>query len=111
MTKIKPTIEAVKQQFQEWRVKKQAGDIIQEHLWDAVGQLTVQHKPGTIIKHLKLSTKQMSSKGLYPSLNAPPKKSESSFVNIKLPAQLSNTPQLIIRRTDGTQLSYANLSV
>ena len=109
MTTRQLTIEEVEQRFKQWRLKKQPKDIIPNYLWDLVRKLMGHYPPSRITKRLSLSTKQMRSKGLLPLPHVLPKAS-TPFVNIKLPSLLSTPPQLIIQRTDGTQLSYTNLS-
>ena len=109
MTTTQLTIEEVEQQFKQWRLKKQPREKIPSYLWDLVQQLMGLYPPSRIIKRLCLSTKQMRSKGLLPLTDALTKES-IPFVNINLPPLLSNPPEIVIRRADGTQLSCTNLS-
>lgn len=104
------TIKEVEQQFKAWRLKKKGREKIPDCLWDAVQQLTTRYTPSTIIKHLKLSTRQMKRKGLGPLLGAQPEEKPPPFVNIKLSPQLGSQPQMVIQRADGAQLTCANLS-
>lgn len=110
MTEAKLTIEKVEQRFKRWRLKKKTRERIPTYLWDAVEELTAHYALSTITKCLNLSNRQMKRKGLYQLPNVQPKEKLPSFVNIKLSPQFSIPPQLVIRRIDGTQLSYANLS-
>lgn len=103
------TIEEVEQQFKQWRLKKQPREKIPNYLWDLVRQLMERYPPSRIIKQLGLSTKQMRRKGLFPLTNEQPQEG-TPFVNINLPSLLNHPQQLVIRRADGTQLSYTNLS-
>lgn len=109
MAKKQLTIEVVQRKFEQWRLKKQPKDKIPNHLWNLVQQLMKLYPPSTISKRLSLSTKQMRNKGLLP-LPDSLSKENIPFVDIKLPSLLSNSPQLVIQRTNGTQLSCANLS-
>ncbi len=110
MTDEKLTIEKVEKQFKRWRLKKKYREKVPSYLWDAVEELTAHYTLSTITKRLNLSTKQMKRKGLCPLSNTQTKENAPSFVDIKLSPQLGNPSQLIIRRSDGAQLSCANLS-
>ena len=109
MTVTQLTIEGVEQEFEQWRLKKQPREKIPGYLWDMVQQLMKLYPPSRIIKRLSLSVNQMRRKGLLPLSHALPKES-TPFVNVKLPSLLSTSPQLVIQRADGTQLSWTNLS-
>lgn len=111
MTTTQLTIDAVEQQFEQWRSNKQPREQIPVYLWNLVQQLMDFYSPGTIIKRLKLSTKQMRSKGLLPLKNNISQE-EAPFVDVKLPPPplLTHPSQLTIERADGTRLSCINLS-
>ena len=105
------TLEAVEQEFIDWRTTKKARGKISSHLWDLVKNLLTHYKPTQIMTRLQVSTSQMRRQGLLPIPT--PKivdKKKEQFVNIKLPSSSAKITQnnLTLERSDGVKLSLFN---
>jgi hypothetical protein len=104
------TLEAVAEQFANWRSTKKPKEKIPEHLWGMIRNLLTNYKPTKIMTRLQISTKQMRDKGLLPTLKSKPKENASNtFVNLDITrsalSSLTAPTNLILERSDGTKLT------
>jgi hypothetical protein len=54
-----PTLEAVHQQFEQWRSKRTHREPIPEHLWEAAASLCKTHPITHVCRHLRLSFRKL----------------------------------------------------
>lgn len=116
------TIEAVEQQFRQWRATKQHHRVkIPDFLWDKIKALLEKYKVGQITRRLQISTKQLRAQGLL-SVNtlatlAVAPLQAPSFVKVELAptppiiAPPLATSTLTIERSNGVRLCLTSPSL
>lgn len=114
------TLDAVKQQFDDWRAHKQHSDQIPERLWDLVRELIDKHhyKRTPVGRALGISSGQLKRQ-LGPALHDNPPKTQPNtkpqFVQTSLstlmnPTTPTSPPAIKIEKPDGMTLSLTHLS-
>jgi len=58
----KPELEAVKQQFQQWRSRRTHREPIPRHLWEAAANLCKTHPITHVCHHLRLSFRELKKR-------------------------------------------------
>lgn len=110
-------LEDIAERFNQWRLTKKPGDKIPQELWELAKCLKGRYKVGQLSKQLRVSTAQLRREGL--ALPPKRKKEKSAnnkkFVNVNLNsassyASASITPNLVVTRVDGVQLTLSNPS-
>jgi hypothetical protein len=105
MTTITPlTLEAVEQEFLDWRAVKKGGEKIPERLWEQIRILLKHYKRSLVLKRLGVTIQQAREQGMV--LSAPKsiitKKSVAPFIEIPLsgilPKPSAHTPMVTLKR-------------
>lgn len=111
------TLDDVEKCFEEWRSAKKIGARIPPELWALTKSLKGKYKISEISKRLRVSGSQLQREGLaLPSTSKKqrtPKKNQFVNVNLDMPQPVSAAFQssVVLKRTDGMQLSLSQPSI
>lgn len=111
------TIDAVEQQFRQWRAIKQHHRVkIPDFLWNKIKILLGHYKLSQITRRLKISTKQLRAQGLLPTNRlATPTLAAPSFVKIEVTPKIITHPAvtstLTVERSNGIKLCLTSPSL